>query len=178
LLQEPPPSSALFVVAETRVFAQGGAALFGGRAGARFAILPWASLECDGGGLFGSARDPLGDVDGTLASLGVSLLAGSGTRALSLAVGPRAELGIASFRGHAFDPTVTASNATAPIALAAMTARASFRIVGAWAGLVALDAGTTLLSFSARADDRRAIELAGPMLSARIGLEWRLGEPQ
>ena len=162
----------LFGAAEGRAFAGGNAGLFGARAGARIPLFSWSALIIDGGALAGSARDPLGDVDTTIASLGLGVLAVGGIREASFGVGPRVEAGLASFTGHAFAPVTAAATVSSPLVVFSMSATASFVIAGSWSGLVALDAGTTLYGYGARADGRHVSELAGPMLGTRVGLMW------
>lgn len=174
--REPPValnSFGVFVEGEGRVFAGGNAGLLGARGGARFPLLAWSVLVIDGGALAGAARDPLGDVDMTLASLGLGVLAVGGVREVSFGVGPRVEAGLASFTGHAFAPTTTTSSSvSSPLVVVSLSGTASFVIAGRWSGLVGLDAGTTLYSYGARADGRHVADLAGPMLGTRLGLMW------
>jgi hypothetical protein len=168
----PAQSFALFAAGEGRVFAQGSAGLFGARGGARLPLLGWTALVIDGGVLLGAARDPLGDVSATLASVGLGVLATGGTREIALGVGPRVEVGVASFTGHAFAPTTTEASASSPLVLFSLSGAASFAIAGSWSGLFGLDVGTTLYSYGARADGRHVSDFAGPMLGLRLGLMW------
>jgi len=161
-----------FAAGDGRVFVKGGAALLGARGGARVPLLGWSALVIDGGLLVGAARDPLGDVDATLASVGLGALAMGGGDGISFGVGPRVEVGLASFTGHAFAPTTATASVASPIVVLSVSGLASFRIAGAWSGLVGLDAGTTLYSYGARADGRQVSDFAGPMLGLRLGLMW------
>ena len=170
--RDPVHAFGLFATGEARAFAQAGAGLFGARGGARFPLLAWSALVIDGGVLVGGARDPLGEVDATLASLGLGVLGLGGIGDVSLGVGPRVELGLASFTGHAFAPTTTASSVSSPLVVFSMSGTASFRITGAWSGLFSVEAGTTLYSYGARADGRHVSDFAGPMLGTRLGLMW------
>jgi hypothetical protein len=165
-------SFALFATGEGRVFAQGSAGLFGARVGARLPLLGWSALVIDGGVLLGAARDPLGDVNATLASVGLGVLASGGTREVAFGVGPRVEVGLASFAGHAFAPTTLEASASSPLVLFSLSGAASFAIAGPWSGLFGLDVGTTLYSYGARADGRHVSDFAGPMLGLRLGLMW------
>ena len=170
-----PDVRAPFVVTiggEARSFSLGGAGLFGARGGVRWSIARWAAVIVDAGVLFGGARDPLGEVDEELASLGASLLGTGGSERVWFGVGPRIEAGVARFRGHAFDPSTLASSVNAPVAFFALAGVSTFRIAGSLSGLVALDAGTSLRSYGASADDRRVASFAGAMLSIRIGVAW------
>jgi hypothetical protein len=172
---EHPPvaqSFALFATGEGRVFAQGSAGLFGARGGARLPLLGWTALVIDAGVLLGAARDPLGDVNATLASVGLGVLATGGTREIAFGVGPRVEVGLASFTGHAFAPTTIEASASSPLVLFSLSGAASFAIAGSWSGLFGLDVGTTLYSYGARADGRHVSDFAGPMLGSRLGLMW------
>jgi hypothetical protein len=168
----PPSPLAISLAAEARSFPAGNAGLFGGRAAARWSFPGWFALAIDAGALFGEARDPLGGVDETLASAGVSFLGQGGTERAVFGVGPRIEAGVAWFRGRAFDASTIASSVSSPVLFLALTSFASFRIAGSWSGLAALDAGTSLSSYGARADDRQVARFAGAMISARTGLAW------
>jgi len=167
---DPPPGAEWFASAETRVFAQAPAGLFGARAGVQVPLAPWLAWTGDAGVLASSARDPLGEIDGTVATLGTALLGTGGDSGVLFGVGPRIEAGLGWFSGHATAPGVTASRSTTPLVFLAMTAVASFPIRGSFSGYLALDAGTSLHGFSAQADDRHVTDLVGPVLSARIGL--------
>jgi len=157
---------------EGRSFTSRGTGLFGARLGGRVVLLSWLAAGIDGGVLSGQAHDVLGDIDGLLASAGVSLLATGGTPAVRFGVGPRLEGGLASFRGRASLPSTRASSVRGGVALLGLTAFVSFRVSGALGGEVALDAGSTLESFGARADDRQPETFGGPVLGVRIGLAW------
>ncbi len=162
----------LFAAGDGRVFVEGGAALLGARVGARVPLLGWSALVIDGGFLLGAARDPLGDVDAALASVGLGALAMGGSDRVSLGVGPRIEVGLASFTGHAFAPTTAAASVASPLVVLSVSGLASLRIAGAWSGLIGLDAGSTLYSYGARADGRKVSDFAGPMVGLRLGLMW------
>jgi hypothetical protein len=175
--KEPPApaaSLALFGAGETKLFARANTGLFGARAGAQLQPLREAALLIDAGALAGSARDPLGDIRETVATLGLSLLGTGRTHAVSFGVGPRVEAGLGWFRGHADGPQATASSATSPLVFFAVSALASFPIRAPLSGFMSLDAGTSLYGFSARADQRVVSELGGPLLSVRIGFLWSL----
>ena len=170
----PAPSLALLAAGETKRFARSNNGLFGARAGAQLQPLREAALLIDAGALVGSARDPLGSISETVATLGVSLLGTGRTHAVSFGVGPRVEAGLGWFRGHADGPQAGASSATSPLVLFAVSATASFPIQAPLSGFMSLDAGTSIYGFSARADQRVVSDLGGPMLSVRIGFLWDL----
>ena len=174
VLKPPAPASslALFAGAETRLFARGNAALLGARGGAEVRPIPEAALVIDASGLAGSARDPLGEVRETVATLGVSLLGTGGTHGASFGVGPRIEAGLGWFRGHANVPLVRASSTSAALVFFSLSAIASFPIRTPFSGFMGFDAGTSLYGFSARADEREVSNLGGPTLSVRVGLLW------
>jgi hypothetical protein len=161
-----------FAAAETRAFPQAAGGMFGARTGSHVPLTSWIEWVADAGVLFGSAHDALGDIDGTAATLGTGLLGVGGTSGLLLGVGPRVEAGVGWFRGHATAPGATASRATSPLALVALSAEASFRVRGPLWGWLALDAGTSLYGFDGLADNRHVSDFGGPMVSARIGVLW------
>ncbi len=163
---------ALALSGEARAFARVSPVLFGARIGAQGPLASWCALSVDGGALFGVTHDALGDVDERLVSVGVNLMGKGGSESVEFGVGPRLELGVAWFHGSARDPSTIASSASSPVVLFALTSFVSFAIKGAMSGLVAIDAGTSLFGYGARADDRQVAALDGPLLSLRIGLAW------
>jgi len=168
----PASSLALFAGAETRLFARGNAGLVGARGGAQVQPIREAALVIDASGLAGSARDPLGEIRETVATLGVSLLGTGGTHGASFGVGPRIEAGLGWFRGHADGPLVRASSTSSPLVFFSLSAIASFPIWPPYSGFMGFDAGTSLYGFSARADQHEVSDLGGPTLSVRIGFLW------
>lgn len=168
----PTSSFALFAAAETRLFARGNAGLLGARGGVQVQPIPAVAVVFDANGLTGSARDPLGEIRETAATLGVSLLGTGGTHGAFFGVGPRIEGGFGWFRGHADVPLVQASNKSSPLIFVSLSAIASFPIVPPFSGFMGFDAGTSLYGFSARADQHEVSNLGGPMLSVRIGFLW------
>jgi hypothetical protein len=161
-----------FAAVETRAFPQASGGMFGARAGTHVPVASWIEWVADAGVLFGSAHDALGDIDGTVATLGTGLLGVGGTSGLLLGVGPRVEAGAGWYRGHATAPGAAASRANTPLALLALSAEASFRVRGPLWGWIGLDAGTSLVGFTPLADNRHVSDFAGPMVSARIGVLW------
>jgi hypothetical protein len=164
------PSLGWFAAAETRAFPQAAGGVFGARAGAHMPVGSWLEWVADAGVLFGSAHDLLGDIDGTVATVGTALLGVGGTSGLLLGVGPRAEAGVGWFRGHATVPGATSSSATSPLALIALSAEASFRVSPPLWGWLGLDVGTSLYGFNGLADNRQVSDFSGPMVSVRIGV--------
>jgi hypothetical protein len=173
----PPPAPAVvaFAAGESRFFPEGDATMFGARLGVRVPLVGWSAIGVDAGALSGSADDPLGKVTLTLASVGLSALVVARTSGFDVALGPRFELGSGWFRGHALAATTLASTAVSPIALASLTAAASFRVAGDLGATVAVDGGAAVYGFGARADDRSVAGMRGPMLSLRLGLAWDRG---
>jgi hypothetical protein len=166
------PSLGWFAAVETRAFPQAASGMFGARSGTHFPVASWIEWVADAGILFGSAHDVLGEIDGTVATVGTGLLGVGGTSGLVLGAGPRIEAGVGWFRGHANAPGASASSATTPLALLALSAEASFRVRGSLWGWIGLDAGTSLYGFSPLADDRHVSDFAGPVVSLRIGVLW------
>jgi hypothetical protein len=167
-------SPSLFAAAETMVFPQGSAGLFGARGGLQTRLIHEAALRIDAGVLAGNARDPLGAIHETIGTLGASLFAMSsgGAHGIAFGVGPRVEAGIGWFRGQAGDPRTSASSARSALLFVALSGMASFRIGGPWSGLVGIDAGTSVYGFDARADGRTVSELEGAMMTIRVGFLW------
>jgi hypothetical protein len=168
-------SACIAAVAEGKIFAQGNAGLFGARLAADFGWGLWRA-RADAGILSGTGHDLLGDVDETVATFGVGLLAMGGTRRISLGVGPRAEAGAGWFAGKSNSPLVIASSTRSPIALLALSGTARFAIARWWSGVIELDVGASVYGFSATADsaagERHVTDLRGPFLATRLGFGW------
>ena len=161
----------LWVAGETRLFADG-AGLLAARGGVELPLTDRLALIVDVAVAETSAHDPLGDIDGTLGTLGASFLALGGTSDVVLGVGPRAEAGVGWFHGEAAAATTLASSATSAVAFLGLSGLARFRLEGSLWGLVGIDVGSTVYGFSARADERHVSDLLGPMLAARLGVLW------
>jgi hypothetical protein len=56
--------------------------------------------------------------------------------------------------------------------LASVSAALSVHTAKGWSALIAIDGGTSLYSFGARADGRTVVDFAGPVLAARLGCMW------
>ncbi|MEO7034982.1 MAG: hypothetical protein ABI548_13820 [Polyangiaceae bacterium] len=168
----PASSLALFAAAETSLFARDNAGLLGARGGVPIQPIREAALVIDANALAGSARDPLGEIRETVATLGVSLLGTGGTHGASFGVGPRLEAGVGWFRGHATGPLVRASSTSSPLVFLSLSAIASFPIWAPFSGFMGFDIGTSLYGFSARADQHEVSNLGGPTLSVRTGFLW------
>jgi hypothetical protein len=171
----PGMSASIAAVAEGKVFTQGNAGLLGARLAADFGWGIWRA-RADAGVLSGSGHDLLGDVDETVATFGIGLLAMGGTRRISLGVGPRLEAGAGWFAGKSNSPLVIASSTRSPIALLALSGTARFAIARSWSGVIELDVGASAYGFSATADsaagERHVTDLRGPFLATRLGFGW------
>jgi hypothetical protein len=165
----------LFAAGETRLFAPVSTGVFGARAGVTVPTLDWLLLVVDGGAFSGTGHDTLGDIVGTIGTVGLSLQGRGGPKGLSLAAGPRIEAGLGWFQGHATNPLVRASSATSPVVFVGVSTTGSFPIAGPFSGLVGLDAGTSLYGFTGAADQRSVSEFGGAMVSLRIGFAWTTG---
>ena len=170
------PSIVVFGVGEARTFASTSTGLFGGRAGMRVAIVPLLAFELDAGALVGVKSDLLGRVEETLPSAGASVLAMGGDARVAFGVGPRIEAGYAIFRGRSAAASIAESTAHAPVVFFALTAEVTAHIASSLHAFAALDAGTTLLSYGARADDREVAAFDGALLSLRLGFAWSPGD--
>jgi hypothetical protein len=159
------------LAAESRIFA--GASLFGARSDVAWRLLSWLEGAAGGGILWGRAEDPLGEVAGTVGVLGTSLLAVGSAGGAVWTVGPRVEVGVGWFRGHAASSLVRSSSATTPLAFFAMSLGVWFPVRGPLLGFAGLDAGTSLYGFSSQADDRHVADIDGPFLGAHVGFGWR-----
>jgi hypothetical protein len=174
---EPPRRSSLSFDAtgEARMFAHESTVLFGPRVGVAKRALGLL-LSADGGVLFGRTHDPLGQIDGTVATVAASVLATTRIDGVVLGVGPRGEAGIGWFRGQAAMPTISESARTSPLAFVAVTGELWFHLAGSLTAAININAGTSLRGFTAQADNRRVFSVDGPMMSAGIGLAWLANE--
>jgi len=168
-------SVSMTAAAESKLFAGGNAGLFGARLIADFG---WgiARVRVDAGVLSGSGHDPLGDVDETVATVGVGVQATGRAAGILLGVGPRVEGGAGWFQAKSSNPLVVASSARSPIALAAVSGVARFAVTRSWSGMLEIDVGTSLYGFTATADgsagERHVTDLRGPFLAVRLGFGW------
>jgi len=108
-------------------------------------------------------------------SAGLGVLGVGRSGAASFGFGPRIEAGFASFHGEAYSAETRASVVTSPVVLLLLSVTACVPIVGRLSGFAAFDAGTTLYSYGARADNRVVSAFEGVMLSPRIGLALDFG---
>ena len=102
----PPPERDVSIAVAGRFYPAASAALVGGRAAGAMplAFAPSVAARIDFGALVGSANDPLGDINLGLATIGLALLVTSPRAApVSIAVGPRVELGIGWASGNPVD---------------------------------------------------------------------------
>jgi hypothetical protein len=155
-----------------RAFPGANAAMVGGRAaGSSRFFSPSLSLRVDFGALFGTAHDPLGDVDLGMATVGAALLFASPREApVSVAVGPRLEIGIGWASGNPLDPTTSSFAGSGFVSAASLLGTFSFRLADRWRLVVELEAGATLVPIEALADSRRVSGTEGGMLGLAIGV--------
>ena len=165
----------LFASGEARLFVQDNATLFGGRGGALVPLTSWLSVEADAGALFGHARDPLGTVRSSLDSVGLGLLGVGGAGGASFGFGPRIEVGVASFDGQPYSAATRSGAITSPVVLFLLSVSACIPVVDRVSGFAVFDAGTSLYSFGARADNRLVSAVEGVTLSPRIGIALDVG---
>jgi hypothetical protein len=165
-------SLAVLAMADARLFSRGPNGLVGARTGSEISLVDHVALEIDAGLLFGRARDRLGSIDATLGTIGAVLLATGRTSTVNFGVGVRGEVGMGWFQGVATTSAVGESRARSPLAFGAISGVARIPLAGEIAALVAVDVGTTIDGFVARADQRRVLDVSGPMIAARVGISW------
>jgi hypothetical protein len=139
------------------------------------ATLPLGStgvdLRVDVAGHGTSVADPIGHVNLALYSAGLAALV-STAGAPRFVLGPRVEVGRASWEGVADRPTVVAQSGARFVAFTALLAGVRPALSSRWSALAELEVGMTLLGLEARADDRTAAALLGPFGGARIGIAF------
>jgi hypothetical protein len=165
---------AVDVAGVTRGFSRGPNALFGPELGLAIAVAGPVVARVDGDVLFGAASDPLGEVHATIATFGASVYVTRAGKAVELGIGARGDVGFGVFRGAAVSPAIIESSTSRPLAFVALSGVASLRVSDRLRGVLEVDAGTSVYGFAATADQRRVLEVAGPMASLRLGLAWSL----
>ncbi len=147
---------------------QGG--LLGGALGV---VLPWSphwTWMLDARMLRGEAFDALGSVTMWQLSAGGSLLAGTAPAAIRLHVGPHVYLGAGQVAGHAEVDNVNVSTGTRLIGSMGALGMLTGTLSRSWGIWTSIEAGSTLLGVTARADGRKVGGLAGPYLEATVGV--------
>lgn len=173
---EPVRAFALSLAGEARMFASAGTGLFGARIGTSVPLGPMVLLA-DAGASFGTTEDALGSVEVTAAGGGLGVALSTGSERFRLLAGPRLELDWIRFAATANAPTTVASRDTSAALLVTLTGVGLVALGhGVWA-TIGLDAGTTLLGFTAIAGTRPVAGVDGPLLGLRIGASWSSGLP-
>jgi hypothetical protein len=170
------PDGLVTVVLDGRLFPNYSSGLVGPRAELSIRLtraLP-LRVRADVGAAFGTAHDPIGDIDLVLVSGALGLAASSEVGPLRAEVGPRFEMGWAHARGVPFDTTVLGSSASGATIAGLLDAQMWFRVASrAWLS-TGVAAGDTFLGLDARADGRRAAGIGGPTMGVRVGagMSW------
>jgi hypothetical protein len=171
----PPPLARdreVSVVVAGREFPGANAAFVGGHAaGASPFLSPALSLRIDLGALFGTARDPLGDVNLGMATVGAALLLSSpGEATVAVAVGPRLEIGVGWASGNPLAQVTSSYAGSGFVSAASLLGTSSFRLTDRWRLAVELEAGASIVPIEALADARRVSGTQGGMLGLAIGV--------
>jgi hypothetical protein len=171
-----PPRTFLAVALEGRVFPSYSTGLLGPRAELSLPVVRHipVRLRADAGAAFGSAHDPLGDVDMALASGGVALTYSAEGPFLRSELGPKIEVGWATAQGVPMGATVEGSRANAAVVTASILAAISTHLRADWWSALAVEVGGTTAGLDARADMRRAAGVGGLMLGVRLGVAYAL----
>jgi hypothetical protein len=128
-------------------------------------------LRFDGGALFGTGHDPLGDVDiGMVTGALAVLFSTPREAAFAAAIGPRVELGVAWASGSPQSQSTSSYVASGFIATASALGAFHFRIADSWRLAVELQGGATVAPFEAFADTRRVSAVEGAMFGVGLGV--------
>jgi hypothetical protein len=160
------------VLLDVRGFIGYGGAQIGGRIGASFQ-LSRAPLEVglDAGGWYGVAFDPLGSVDIISTTAAFSLLWTNRRADFNAGIGPRVELGWGRGAGRPDDAdAVWGESFDAFLSIITLRAVARVRLSRLVLLLVDLQGGYVLSGIEARAADRRATGIAGPVIAIGLGV--------
>lgn len=159
------------VAVAARGFPGANAALLGGHAAGASRFSSALSFRIDLGALFGTARDPLGDVNLGMATVGAALLLGSPAEAtVAVAVGPRLEIGVGWASGNPLEQTTSSYAGSGFVSAASLLGTSSFRLADRWRLAVELEAGASIVPIEALADSRRVSGTEGGMLGLAIGV--------
>ncbi len=175
-----PPTRAapawLGVVADLRTFPGQGGALLGARA--LFSWSPWANvpvrLRADLGGATGTALAARGEVDLSLASVGLGVMVGGGNERVDLAVGARLEGGWAWASGTPANASTVGDRGSDAVLLATVTSALRVALTGRWSASVDVSAGQTLRYVTVSAGDERVAGVRGPVLAVGLGISAAL----
>lgn len=162
----------LGAVADLRTFPGQGGALLGARA--LFSWSPWTSvpvrLRADVGGAAGTALAARGEVDLSLASVGLGVMVGGGNERVDLAVGARIEGGWAWASGTPANASSVGDHGSDAVLLATVTSALRVALTGRWSASVDVSAGQTLRYVTVSAGDERVAGVRGPVLAVGLGV--------
>jgi len=155
-----------------RAFLSGNASLLGARGALAFPFYSKSLiLRFDGGGVYGTAHDALGDVHLGLASTSASLLYATPlARPTRFEVGPRIELGVAWASGNPGDPQTSSYAGVGYVGDASVLGMFLVRLAPTWRLAMELEAGGVFAPFDATADGRRVTGVRGGMFGLAVGL--------
>lgn len=159
---------------ESRALLASGSGLVGGRLGSSFPLGARVRLSLDAGALYGTATDPLGDVEITLVSGRAGVALASETESLSAALGPRLELGWGHAEGRPFEVGTRGDSGGAFVATTSLAASLRVRLVDRWWALIEPEVGGVLRGFRARADERAPAGVTGALAGVGVGIALRL----
>jgi hypothetical protein len=155
-----------------RAFPTSHASLVGGQVAVAFPVLgnDWL-VRVDGGAVFGSAHDVLGDVALGVTGLGAAFLYASPTDAtVSLAVGPRVDVGVAWATGNPVEQTISSNVGSGFVSSVSLLGSLRYRLSGSWRAALELQAGTVVVPFEAQADNRRVTGIDGALFGLAVGV--------
>jgi hypothetical protein len=151
-----------------RAFPSMGAWLFDPRLG-----FSWGSrrvrLRIDAGYVFGSTGTAVGNVAVGVPSAGLGLTLAGGD-AVGFDVGPRAEIGYATFTGSSNDPVVSATTTSGVVVNVSVVGAIRFALNGDWRLGIGAEAGWVLRGLEADANGTRVVGWGGPMAGVNLQL--------
>jgi hypothetical protein len=159
-----------------RAFPSTRLALYGGRAWVAVPFFtPSILFRADGAAIFGAAQDPLGSVRvGQATGSAAMLLASPRDTAVTAAIGPRLELGVAWASGNPVDPATSSYAGSGFVATASLVSTFGLRISPTWRVTFEIEGGATIAPVQTLADRRIVTGIDGAMLGLAFGLtQWR-----
>jgi hypothetical protein len=155
-----------------RAFLSGHASLVGARAALSVPFYsPALLLRLDGGWVYGSVQDVLGDVHLGLMGVGAGLLYTTPlARSVTFALGPRIEAGVAWAAGSSSDQQTSSYSGVGYTGSLSGLGQVLLRLGPRWRLAMECEAGGVFAPFEATADGRRVTGVEGAMVGLSVGL--------
>jgi hypothetical protein len=159
-----------------RAFPSVASAQVGGRVSLDVALARELALRVDGELVTGTTLHPLGSIELSHATLGVSALyAVALGRETLLTLGPRIAGGVAWTRGRAYSPTTRAGEGIGPLVTLGGTLELDVHVSGGLSFRMGAEVGAAAVGLEARVETVPVTGLQGALLAGWAGLAYALG---